>query len=289
MADTSNEGMQEAAKQEAAKLAAAARDRGIEHLEGAKGQLADGAERVAAAVERTADELDGEGDGAISGFGHSVASLMRQLAGGLRERDVEAFAQELGSLARRNPGVFLAGSVALGFGIARFFKARGPQAQSSYGDDRQSQGGWRGAGIESGRDQWQSQGGWQGAGIDPGGRRDVYSEEDLDFSAGATQRDDMSRSQSQKPQSGSASSSETAQGSDSASGTTTDASAAADEDRKSRQSAKPKVKTQRASSSGDTSSPPANERPSTDPSPSGGTDSAFTGGKGGGALRGGKS
>jgi hypothetical protein len=47
----------------------------------------------------------------------------------LRERDIDDFATELGQLARRNPGVFLAGSVALGFGIARFFKARSPQAR----------------------------------------------------------------------------------------------------------------------------------------------------------------
>ena len=35
-------------------------------------------------------------------------------------------------MARRNPGVFLAGSVALGFGVARFFKARPPRAQNDY-------------------------------------------------------------------------------------------------------------------------------------------------------------
>ena len=126
-------------------LAAAARDSGIEHLEGAKGQLAGGAERVAAAVDRTAEALESDGDNAISGFGHSVASLMRQLAGGLRERDVEDFARELADLARRNPGVFLAGSVALGFGIARFFKAR-PPSSSRYGDaSRQSAAGWQGS------------------------------------------------------------------------------------------------------------------------------------------------
>ena len=129
--------------QGAAGLAAAARDRGMEQLEGAKGQLAEGAERVAAAVERTADELDGDGDGALSGFGHSVASLMRQLAGGLRERDVEEFARELADLARRNPGVFLAGSVALGFGIARFFKARAPRTAERGDSGWHDSGDWR--------------------------------------------------------------------------------------------------------------------------------------------------
>jgi hypothetical protein len=122
----------EIALEEARKLAAAARDQGIEQLENAKGQLADGAERIAAAVDRTADELAEDNEGAISGYGRSLANLMRQLAGGLRERDIEQFAGELGLLARRNPGMFLAGSVALGFGVARFFKARAPQRESGY-------------------------------------------------------------------------------------------------------------------------------------------------------------
>ena len=116
----------------AADLAAAARDSTMEKLEGAKGHLAEGAERLAAAVDRTADNLAAEGDDTVSGFGRSLSGLMRQLAGGLRERDIEQFARELGTMARRNPGVFLAGSVALGFGVARFFKARPPRAQSDY-------------------------------------------------------------------------------------------------------------------------------------------------------------
>jgi hypothetical protein len=164
--------------QERADLAAAALDRGREQLESAKGQLADGAERVAAAVERTAEELDGEGDGAISGFGHSVASLTRQLAGGLRERDIEEFARELSSLARRNPAVFLAGSVALGFGIARFFKAQTPSAAP-----RAS--GWDGDGGRVPSDAWHD--GQQRY----GGTGPEYDAEDgLDLSASGSQWQD---------------------------------------------------------------------------------------------------
>ena len=111
-------------------LAAAARDSSMEKLEGAKAQLAEGADRVADAVERTAENLEGDGGDAVSGFGRSLAGMMRHLAGGLRERDIEQFARELGATARQNPGVFLAGSVALGFGVARFFKAHPPHAQN---------------------------------------------------------------------------------------------------------------------------------------------------------------
>src|SRR6185436_7275465 len=157
--------------------------RGMEQLDGAKGQLAEGAERVAAAVDRTAEQLEGDGDNAISGFGHSVASLMRQLAGGLRERDVEDFARELAALARRNPGVFLAGSVALGFGIARFFKARTPQSQMRVDEGRQSAGGDWGT-RESTRPE-----------------REDDAEERLDLSANSTQRRDASQDSAAKSRS----------------------------------------------------------------------------------------
>jgi hypothetical protein len=150
-----------------AELAAAALDRGKEQLEAAKGQLADGAERVAAAVDRTADELDD--DGSLSGFGHSIASLMRQLSGGLRERDVEQFAGELGTLARRNPGVFLAGSVALGFGIARFFKARPPIPTLRDDDWHESGARWR-------------------SGEPQRGEREEFAEERVDLSATSMRR-----------------------------------------------------------------------------------------------------
>jgi hypothetical protein len=158
--------------QEREDLAAAARDRGMEQLENAKGRWADSADRVAAAVDRTADELEGEGgDATISGFGHSVATLMRQLSGGLRERDVDDFARELGSLARRNPGMFLAGSVALGFGVARFFKARTPATGYDSDDWARSDGAWREASGET-----------------VTAPRDFDGEENLDLSAGSEQR-----------------------------------------------------------------------------------------------------
>jgi hypothetical protein len=165
----------------ASDLAAAARDRGMAHLEDAKGHIAEGAERVAAAVERTADELEGEGDDTVSGFGHSLAGLMRQLAGGLRERDVDQFASELGALARRNPGVFLAGSVALGFGVARFFKARAPQARSRHEDD------------------------WRDAGERPLDSRDDFDpDESLDLSRNPSAVEPRSEVKAQRPSTGTA-------------------------------------------------------------------------------------
>lgn len=266
--------MAETTPNEGAELVAAARDRGMEQLEGAKGQLAEGAERVASAVDRTADALEEDGDNAISGFGHSVASLMRQLAGGLRERDIDDFARELADLARRNPGVFLAGSVALGFGIARFFKARVPQSSSMNRDEsRQSTGGWQDS-QASGRD------------------RPAYdAEEDLDLSASATQRRDTQGDRDSQRGSG---------WQDGSSGSQTGSSQGERDDQqhersasKSRQSSKHKAKSQRASSAGAQHQSPSAAPTSTDNktpgTTEGSTESAFTGGTGGGAQRGGES
>ena len=219
-------------------LASAVRDRGMEQIEGAKGQLAEGAERVAAAVDRTAEQLEGDGDNAISGFGHSVAGLMRQLAGGLRERDVEDFARELAALARRNPGVFLAGSVALGFGSARFFKARTPQSSQVRGDEG-----------------WQSTSG--GMRESTRFEREHDAEERLDLSGNSTQRRDS------QPDSAKA------------------------------RSTKHKAKPQRASTPREQQQPSSAEPSATESAPTTATtdsnDGAFTGGTGGGTLRGGKS
>jgi hypothetical protein len=264
-----------------ADLAAAARDRGMEQLESAKGQLAEGAERVAAAVDRTADELEGAGDSAISGVGHSVASVMRQLAGGLRERDVEEFAREVGALSRRNPGVFLAGCVALGFGIARFFKARGPAEYADRDFPADRDGRWRSS--EESR---------------PGGRGDFDGDDSLDLSEGATARE-LNGGDDERPRSASGTSPTSSGSSSNGTSTMQEAAARDDDSAKSRPAGgKPKVKPQRASQGG--SQQPGSEGtpvPSTEGAPTGGpavggsagTESAFTGGTGGGALRGGKS
>ena len=219
--------------QDGADVAAALRDRGMEQIEGAKGQLAEGAERVAAAVERTADDLEGDGDNAISGFGRSVASLMRQLAGGLRERDVAEFAGELAALARRNPGVFLAGSVALGFGIARVFKAQAPQPSTRR--------------TES----WQSAGGWQSSRESARTEREFDDEERLDLSTTAAPPSDKSPT-------------DTTQVSGAA-GEEQERAAA-----KSRQAEKRKAKLQRASSPGAAQPSSSPETSAKDPTSTGG-------------------
>lgn len=109
----------------ASEAAETAREVGKEKLHQAKDAAAARAEEMATALDEAADDLE-RGDGAgtmVSGYGHSMAGLMRRLAGGLRDHEIEDFVTELSGFARRSPGAFLAGSVALGFGVSRLLKA----------------------------------------------------------------------------------------------------------------------------------------------------------------------
>jgi vacuolar-type H+-ATPase subunit H len=121
----------------ASEAAEAARDRGREQLDSIKHRTADRAEELADAIDSTASDLEsGDSGAAVSGYGHSMAEMMRRFAGGLREQEIEDFASELAGFARRSPASFLAGSVALGFGVSRFLKATSQRPAEHYGSDR---------------------------------------------------------------------------------------------------------------------------------------------------------
>ena len=66
----------------------------------------------------------------LSNYVDRMADSMKRLSGGLRERSGDELVQELGRLARENPGLFVSGGVALGFGLTRFAKAHAPQRRS---------------------------------------------------------------------------------------------------------------------------------------------------------------
>src|SRR5690606_15421459 len=130
----------ERAKSEASHLASStmdtAKQRGREAVDRAKDKAADRAEDFASAVETTAEDLEtSEGGEMLSGYGRSMAELMRRFAGGLRENEIEEFAGQLADFARRNPASFLAGSVAIGFGVSRFLKATSTRSLEQYGYD----------------------------------------------------------------------------------------------------------------------------------------------------------
>jgi hypothetical protein len=85
--------------------------------EGAAGQV----DEVARAVDRAADEL--HDNPTLSRYAADLAGSMHAVADRMRERSVDDLAEEVRQLARRNPALFVLGSVGAGFALARFMKA----------------------------------------------------------------------------------------------------------------------------------------------------------------------
>jgi hypothetical protein len=97
----------------------------------ARTRAAQGVDTLAESALAAAEKLRGSELGPLSGYVDQLAESMRRLSGGLRERSGDELVQEIGRLARENPGLFVTGGVALGFGLTRFAKAASPSRRAS--------------------------------------------------------------------------------------------------------------------------------------------------------------
>jgi len=78
---------------------------------------------VASAIRSTASQLQGEGQDQVARYIGMLADQLENLGGRLREKDLDTLLNDAQSLARRSPGTFFVGSVAVGFLLARFLKS----------------------------------------------------------------------------------------------------------------------------------------------------------------------
>jgi hypothetical protein len=98
------------------------KDKGREQAESTKSAAADQAEAVAGAIRTAAGELRGSNETLASyaeGLGRGISSA----ADHVRNRSVDQLLQDAQSLARRNPALFLLGSVGVGIALSRLMKA----------------------------------------------------------------------------------------------------------------------------------------------------------------------
>jgi hypothetical protein len=105
-----------------------------EALEGARQQAdaqfgqyrdtaADQIEALAKGAKSVVSELESKDTLGMSDYLADMAESMSGLAGNLRGKSAEQLLHDGAELARSNPGLFIAGSIALGFGLSRFLKA----------------------------------------------------------------------------------------------------------------------------------------------------------------------
>ena len=115
-------------------------DKGKEKAASLSSKAADKLEDVEAAAEAEADALEDIGWTNLSGYIREVADGIGNLSDNLRNKSVDELVHDASELARRNTGLFLLGSVAIGFGLSRLAKAANLRASegqwnaADYGD-----------------------------------------------------------------------------------------------------------------------------------------------------------
>ncbi|RKS27450.1 hypothetical protein BJ917_0294 [Pseudomonas sp. WPR_5_2] len=84
---------------------------------------ADQIDALAKGAKSFVSELEEKDTLGMSDYLSDMAESMSGLAGNLRGKSAEQLLHDAADLARSNPTLFIAGSIALGFGLSRFLKA----------------------------------------------------------------------------------------------------------------------------------------------------------------------
>lgn len=108
------------------------KEKGSEQLEQYESRAAGGIESVAEAAHRAAESLGESNQTMLSQYVGELANGISDLAHSLRHKNTDEILQDVGRLARENAGLFLLGSVAIGFGLARIAKASERHSESEY-------------------------------------------------------------------------------------------------------------------------------------------------------------
>ncbi|MDQ3206001.1 MAG: hypothetical protein M3Q40_05765 [Pseudomonadota bacterium] len=123
-----------------------ARTEGKAKVEEYRSVAASKVDRLADSVKAAASELEGDEDiGQLSRYISDAAEKIHRFSEGLRTRNGDDIMRDAARMARENPALFIGGSIAIGFGLARFARAAQPphhqlshdessQHTSPYGD-----------------------------------------------------------------------------------------------------------------------------------------------------------
>ncbi len=85
--------------------------------------IVDGADALSDAVDAAAASLDDHDREGLARYARELSGNLADAAGHLEGRSVDELANDAKRLARNNPALFMLGSIAVGFGLSRFFKA----------------------------------------------------------------------------------------------------------------------------------------------------------------------
>lgn len=114
-------------------LAEQAKTQGKQQVETARNTSAESLEKIAHSISAAASDLKEHDAGQLSGYVSTMAESLNGLATRLRDKNGGELVEELTRVGRENPGLFLTGSIAIGFGLARFIRASSQATASQDG------------------------------------------------------------------------------------------------------------------------------------------------------------
>jgi hypothetical protein len=141
----------EQAKHKAAELTTEAKTRAADEFDTRKSQAISRLDGVASALRQTSRELENQEDTTIAQYTDAAADQVERFSHYLDQRDFGQLVNEVKQLAHRQPEMFVAGALAAGFLVGRFFKSsRTPARDESYGGYGYEYGGYGYGGYASG-------------------------------------------------------------------------------------------------------------------------------------------
>lgn len=103
-----------------------------EKVEAGQHRVADEADALSDAIDAAAAKLGDQDREGLARYARELSSNLANAAAQLEGRSIDELANDAKQLSRDNPALFMLGSIAVGFGLSRFFKA---SAEHDHHDD----------------------------------------------------------------------------------------------------------------------------------------------------------
>jgi len=113
----------EKVKADAIEVVDKAKSLGREQLESGRDTAAGQAEKVANVIQQAASQLKENNLRSLADYTSEIGTTIKSFSDRLQNRSVDELVTDIRDMARRNPTAFVLGSVVIGIGISRFFKA----------------------------------------------------------------------------------------------------------------------------------------------------------------------
>lgn len=123
---------------------------GSERAEQATHQAAERIDRVSASIESAADSLREQDMAGLADYAEDLSVSIADISHRIKHRSVEQMLADISGVAKRNPGLFIAGSLAAGFVLARFFNASAHRSHDDARSARSDRAGRMGTGSNRG-------------------------------------------------------------------------------------------------------------------------------------------